>query len=77
MKVFLLCLVLGCCILIGLKIKEYFKRRQIFYQNFCVFCEKLQNKISFSNTKIKLIILEEIDVTVNQDFKNFLVLFLD
>lgn len=77
MKIFLLCVILSCCILIGFKIKEYFKRRQNFYQNFCLFCERLQNKISYNNQKIKLILQEELEVVMDKDFKIFLLFYLD
>lgn len=77
MKIFLLCIVLCCCTLLGFKIKEYFKRRQCFYQNFCSFCERLQNKISFNNQKINLILQEEIEQATDKDFKKFLIIYLD
>lgn len=77
MRLFLLLVIFCCCVLVGIKIKEYFKRRQYFYQNFCNFCETLQNKISFNNQKINLILQEEIDSVGNTDFKKFLLLFLE
>lgn len=77
MKIFLLCIILCCCIFVGLKIKEHFARRQKFYYNFCAFCETIQTKISFDNAKINLIIIDEINLTTNKDFKVFLTSFLN
>ena len=76
-KIFLLCVIFCCCVLVGLKIKEYLKRRLKFYKNFCSFCETLKNKISFSNDKIASILIEQLQETNDVDFKKFLKVYLD
>ncbi len=56
MKIILLSVVFVCCILIGLGIGNYFKKRRDFYVDVCNFCDYSSTQISFALKKINEIV---------------------
>lgn len=72
MKIFLLIIVLICCILVAFKIKNYFKDRKVFFENLITFCQNIKNKISYQNEKLGLMIKDELNSNYDKGFLEFL-----
>ncbi len=69
-KIFLLCVVLVCCISIGIKISKHYAIRERFYKDLCDYFKEYKLKVSYSKQKI----LEIIDTSRNygKEFSHFL-----
>ncbi|MBQ9792608.1 MAG: hypothetical protein IJW32_02540 [Clostridia bacterium] len=74
MKIFLIIVIILCCVLIGINIKRYFLKRNQFYENLSIFCENLLNEICFNNQKLPLIIENNFG-NFNEDFNKLLIFF--
>lgn len=70
-KILLLITIFVCCILIGIGIKNYYKRRKRFYSDLVFFCENCKIYISFAHTKLEEIV-NRISCEVGQDFEKLL-----
>jgi len=51
-KELLLISILAACVLIGLGISNYYRKRKIFYADTLQFCEELLNEVNFMQTKL-------------------------
>lgn len=71
MKFFLLIVVVLCCILIGILIKNHYKRRYDFYNDLCSFCDDTKVMISYTQDKLEEIISKYM-VRCKKDFNKFL-----
>lgn len=58
MKTILLCVVFVCCVLIGIGIGSYYKKRRDFYVDVCNFCDYSSSQISFALKKINEIVCD-------------------
>ncbi len=67
MKNFLLIIVFICCVSIGVLIKNFYKKRKIFYCDLKLFCDNLINEISYNDEKLELILLKNTNL-YNKDF---------
>ncbi len=74
MKLFLIITIFVCCVLIGILIKKYYKKRQNFFCDLSSFCENLTNDISYNSEKLDIIIdknLKLFNSDINQLFCAF------
>ena len=51
-KIILLITILVACVLIGLGISNYYKKRKVFFGDLLQFCEELLNEVNFMQTKL-------------------------
>ena len=65
MKYVLIVLVIIICILIGIKIKQYFIKRYLLYKDLALFCESIFNEISYNSEKMTCVIENNISVFKN------------
>ena len=75
MKILLLFVVFTCCVVVGILIRKYYRKRKDFFLDFKRFCDDLINDISYKNEKIEIIIKNKIRL-YNYDFAQVLNLFL-
>ncbi len=52
MKIILIIVVFICCVFIGLKISQYYKKRKKFFNSLCSYCDNLKISISYSQEKL-------------------------
>lgn len=71
MKNILLIIVFICCVFIGISIKNFYKKRKLFYYNLKLFCDNLINEISYNNEKLELILSKSFNL-YNKDFTNLI-----
>lgn len=74
MKIFLLSIIFLCCVIIGVKIFNYYSKRKEFYNQLCIFCEKSKIFISYSQEKLGNIINFK-NCDFKNDFYNFLLFY--
>lgn len=71
LKILLLLTIFVCCLLIGLGINNYYKKRKNFYCDLSNFCENCKVHISYANTKLGQIVEKMIN-EMGRDFGELL-----